>query len=688
METRPRVLLCPPDQFGIEYVINPWMVGHLGHGRRDAARAEWARFRAAIEPHCEVLLLGPAPGLPDLCFTANLALVHGEQAVLGRFAVAERRPEESIAREWLTGHGWHVVQTDEPLEGEGDALFQPGEPLLWAGYGIRSALPAHAELVELLGVEAVSLRLTDERFYHLDMALLPLPGGRLVWYPPAFDEPSRLAVAARIDERHRLAVTADEALAFACNGLRLGTTIFCHQASPRLRDALGEWGYALVELPLDEFLLAGGAAKCLALFLDQTPFPRPAAPPAPAVAATRLRLTGHLLDGDLLNRVTDEVTAAGGSLRVEALDLAARHAEPSTATLHLAAPSPRRLEALAARLLAHGAELAEPLEPARLVPVVAPGVAPEEFYSTTIWPTDVLVGGRWLRARDQRMDAVLVVEAEAVPPLARCVLLRDLRPGQLVVCGARGVRVHATTRRATGEFAFMRSEVSSERRVERVVDELAWELQRIRARSGRTVVVAGPVVVHTGGGPYLARLIRDGYVQAVLAGNALAVHDLEQQFFGTSLGVDLARGVGVHGGHRNHLTAINRIRATGGIAEAVSQGMVTAGICYECVRAGIPLVLAGSIRDDGPLPETLMDLVEAQRAYAEAIRGADLILMLASMLHAIGTGNMTPAGVKLVAVDISPAVVTKLADRGSVESVGVVTDVGLFLNLLARRLGR
>ena len=201
-------------------------------------------------------------------------------------------------------------------------------------------------------------------------------------------------------------------------------------------------------------------------------------------------------------------------------------------------------------------------------------------------------------------------------------------------------------------------------------------------------MVAGPVVVHTGGAAYLAWLVREGHVQAVLGGNGVAVHDIEQALLGTSLGVDSKLGASVSGGHRNHLRAINTIRRCGGVRPAVEQGVLTSGIFYECVRREVPFVLAGSIRDDGPLPDTLMDLVQAQEQYARHIRGAAMILMLSSMLHSIGVGNMTPAGVKLVCVDINPAVVTKLSDRGSVESVGIVTDVGSFLSLLTHRLGR
>ena len=230
--------------------------------------------------------------------------------------------------------------------------------------------------------------------------------------------------------------------------------------------------------------------------------------------------------------------------------------------------------------------------------------------------------------------------------------------------------------------------VSSERRVELVVEQIAWELRQLRDQGGRVVVTAGPVVIHTGGSQHLARLIRQGYVQALLGGNAIAVHDIEQSLMGTSLGVDMTRGVPVRGGHRHHLKVINLIRRCGSIAAAVEQGVLTKGVMYECVKNNVPFALAGSIRDDGPLPDTQMDLIKAQTEYGQLLEGADMILMLSSMLHSIGVGNMTPAGVKMVCVDINPAVVTKLSDRGSIESIGVVTDVGLFLSLLVQQLDR
>jgi lysine-ketoglutarate reductase/saccharopine dehydrogenase-like protein (TIGR00300 family) len=286
------------------------------------------------------------------------------------------------------------------------------------------------------------------------------------------------------------------------------------------------------------------------------------------------------------------------------------------------------------------------------------------------------------------MDAVIVVEEGVDGMMACCTLMRDLQVGDLVVCGTAGVRVNRpVTRRGEEEFGFMTASVSSERRVELEVEELAWEMRRIRDRGGKIAFVAGPVVIHTGGSRHLQEIIRLGYMQVLLTGNALPVHDIEMNLYGTSLGVDMTHGVGVAGGHRHHLDAINKVRRAGSIAAAVEQGLVTGGVMHACVKHGVKYVLAGSIRDDGPLPDTLMNLVEAQTAYAQAIADVDMIVMLSTMLHAIGTGNMTPAGVRLVCVDISPAVVTKLADRGSIESTGIVTDVGLFLNLLARKLG-
>jgi len=329
---------------------------------------------------------------------------------------------------------------------------------------------------------------------------------------------------------------------------------------------------------------------------------------------------------------------------------------------------------------------------AKLEPVLQPGVAPDDFYVSTIYPTEVRVNGEWIKVLGQRMDGAIAITDTSNGIVARCKLLRDLEVGDRVVVDVVGIRTVRKTEsrevRNTQEFSFMSAGVSSERRVELVVEQVAWELRQVRDQGGKVVVTAGPVVIHTGGGEHLAHLIRQGYVQALLGGNAIAVHDIEQSMMGTSLGVDMKRGVSVRGGHRHHLKVINMIRRCGSIEKAVEQGVVTTGVLYECVVNSVPFSLAGSIRDDGPLPDTQTDMIKAQEEYARLLEGADMILMLSSMLHSIGVGNMTPAGVKMVCVDINPAVVTKLSDRGSVESVGVVTDVGLFLSLLVQQLDK
>jgi lysine-ketoglutarate reductase/saccharopine dehydrogenase-like protein (TIGR00300 family) len=278
---------------------------------------------------------------------------------------------------------------------------------------------------------------------------------------------------------------------------------------------------------------------------------------------------------------------------------------------------------------------------------------------------------------------IVVTEGRAV-----CRKLRDVRAGDPIVCGHDGIRVTPEFKeRDRLGFAFMSNDVSSERRVEGIVARIAEMMRQVKNGGGRIAVVAGPVVVHTGGVEHFCEIIRRGFVDVVLAGNALAVHDIEYALSGTSLGIDLIAGAAVEQGHRNHMAAINTINRAGGIREAVTAGVLKSGVMYECVANGVDYVLAGSIRDDGPLPDTVMDLIEAQERYAAALAdNVHLVLMLSSMLHSIGVGNMLPSWVRVVCVDINPAVVTKLSDRGSAQTVGVVTDVGLFLHRLAERL--
>jgi lysine-ketoglutarate reductase/saccharopine dehydrogenase-like protein (TIGR00300 family) len=391
---------------------------------------------------------------------------------------------------------------------------------------------------------------------------------------------------------------------------------------------------------------------------------------------------GHLIDSHLLEAVFDKVIEHGAKFEIVEFKIGRTNEEFSHLVMKVHAPEAEILPELMEELLALGCHRVEESD-ATVRPCDRDGCAPEDFYSTTNHRTQVRHGGQWLTVEKQRMDAVIVLRDGR----AQCVKLRDLRAGDPAVCGSVGLRVLPDFKeRERGPFGFMSSEVSSERRVELAAARVAELMRAARAGRQRVVCVAGPVVVHTGAVPSLAALIRGGFVSVLLAGNALAVHDAEHALFGTSLGMHLERGVMAEHGHRNHMRAINTVRRCGGIRAAVEAGVLKRGIMYECVRAGVPFVLAGSIRDDGPVPETVTDVGQAQDLYAEHLEGAALILCLGTMLHSIGVANMAPSWVPLVAVDINPAVITKVSDRGSSQTIGLVTDVGLFLHLLARIL--
>ncbi|MBD2068651.1 TIGR00300 family protein [Leptolyngbya sp. FACHB-671] len=688
-----RFLMCSAHHYEVDYVINPWMEGNIHKSSRDRALEQWQQLYNVLTQHATVDLVKPQVGVPDMVFTANAGLVLGDTVVLSRFFHKERQGEEPFFKQWFEEQGYtvHELPKDLPFEGAGDALLDREGRWLWAGYGFRSELDSHPYLAKWLDIEVVSLRLMDERFYHLDTCFCPLTDGYLLYYPPAFDAYSNRLIEMRVPEAKRIAVEEADAVNFACNAVNIDRTIVMNIASDSLKDRLAKVGFEVLETPLTEFLKAGGAAKCLTLRMTEPV--EPAVHASAAVESRTIRLEGHLLDSGLINRALDLVVEGGGSFQVLNFDLGEQRQSTSSAEVKVSAPSHDVMEKIMSQLIDIGA-LTLPQEACdvRLEAVPQVGVAPDDFYVTTIYPTEVRVNGEWVKVEGQRMDGAIAITPTAGSFVARCKLLRDLQLEDQVVVGVEGIRTirkpESRDQRATQEFSFMGAGVSSERRVELVVEQIAWELRKIRDQGGKVAVTAGPVVIHTGGGEHLSRLIREGYVQALLGGNAIAVHDIEQSLMGTSLGMDMKRGVSVRGGHRHHLKAINTIRRCGSIAQAVEQGILTNGIFYECVRKGVPFSLAGSIRDDGPLPDTKMDLLEAQADYARLIEGADLILMLSSMLHSIGVGNMTPAGVKLVCVDINPAVVTKLSDRGSVESVGVVTDVGLFLSLLVQQLSK
>jgi hypothetical protein len=415
---------------------------------------------------------------------------------------------------------------------------------------------------------------------------------------------------------------------------------------------------------------------------------------------------GHLIDSQLLNVMFDTVVRNDAAFEVLEFRIGRTNDEPSFVAMRITAKSEPRLHDVLEELVALGCRLAR-AEDAHLIAADRDGCAPEDFYSTTNHRTFVRRDGQWLAVEGQRMDAAVIVTTGGAPPppghtnpekvsetslalprpRAVCRKLRDIRKGDLVVAGVNGIKIVPEFReRDRLGFAFMTNEISSERRVEVGVSRIAAMMKDVKRAGDRIAVVAGPVVVHTGGGIYFRDLIRNGYVDVLLAGNALAVHDAEQAIYGTSLGVDLETGRAIEGGHRHHMRAINAICRAGGLRQAVETGVLTSGVMYECIRHGVDYVLAGSVRDDGPLPDTVVNLVDAQDRYAAALDRVGLVLVLSTMLHGIGVGNMLPAWVRLVCVDINPAVVTKLADRGSSQTVGIVTDVGLFLRQLASAL--
>jgi lysine-ketoglutarate reductase/saccharopine dehydrogenase-like protein (TIGR00300 family) len=395
-----------------------------------------------------------------------------------------------------------------------------------------------------------------------------------------------------------------------------------------------------------------------------------------------LEAEGHLIDSGDLQAILTTVVEHGATYEIVLFDMGRKNDEPSRLELRVSADTGASLTHLLEKLSSFGCYVHRTPD-ALLRPAELDGAAPEDFYSTTNHRTDVRLGGNWVTVGRQRMDSAIVIDGGR----AFCRRLRDIRVGDLIVCGMHGVRVMPDVQsRDRPTFGFMSNEVSSERRVETAVARVADMMRAARARGAKIAFVAGPVVVHTGGTDYFCELIRMGYVDLLLSGNALAVHDVEVALAGTSLGIDVNSGQPVEHGHRNHMRAINAIRRAGGIAEAVESGLLRSGIMHDCHVHAVPYILAGSIRDDGPLPETMMDLIAAQDAYAAALEAVDIVVMLSSMLHSIGVGNMLPSWVKVVCVDINPAVVTKLSDRGSTQTVGIVTDVGLFLHQLAETL--
>ncbi len=405
---------------------------------------------------------------------------------------------------------------------------------------------------------------------------------------------------------------------------------------------------------------------------------------APAAFVEDVEIRGHIIDSLILPKVLDLITSHGGSFRIKQIAIGQARTDISHALVEVQAPSAEELAAIVAEIADHGA-LPTVSQDCHLAAADMDGAFPEGFYSTTNQRTEVRLAGQWHEVELQEMDCGIVVSADHEH--AKCLPMVDVRRGDLMVIGHAGVRVFPPQRTAQRHlFEFMGSNVSTEKPKTVAIRAIARELASNRAAGGRTLLVGGPAIVHTGSGEHVCQMIRVGYIDLLFAGNALATHDIEQAFFGTSLGVHMTHGTVAEAGHEHHLRAINRIRRAGGIRQAVEAGLLTSGIMYECVRNNVDFLLAGSIRDDGPLPEVITDALVAQQKMREAVRDVTFCLMIATTLHSIAVGNLLPAWVKVVCADINPSTVIKLSDRGTFQTVGLVTDAEPFLRALVREL--
>jgi lysine-ketoglutarate reductase/saccharopine dehydrogenase-like protein (TIGR00300 family) len=394
-----------------------------------------------------------------------------------------------------------------------------------------------------------------------------------------------------------------------------------------------------------------------------------------------IEMEGHLIDSLILTKVLDKIMDMGGEFEIKSFQIGQKKNDTSYVQITVMGDDDAHLDRILLELHALGARLME-MEDVKTG--VAPGdmVVPRGFYSTTNHPTYVRYNGSWVEVENNHMDCLIVLkDGRAV-----CTPIGHIKKGDRVVVGTSGVKVVPPERpRERSLFGFMSNEVSSERPCGELVRQLAAEIVRTKREKGRIAVVCGPAVIHTGAAPSLASLIHDGYVDVLLAGNAVAVHDIERQLFGTSLGMNCA-GNAISGGHRNHLYAISEVMASGSIRNAISEGKLKGGIMYEAIQEGITFILAGSIRDDGPLPEVITDTVKAKDAMDKALRGVGMTIMLGTMLHSIAVGNLLPSFVKTICVDINPSTVTKLMDRGSAQAIGLVTDIGTFLPQLVEEV--
>ncbi len=397
-----------------------------------------------------------------------------------------------------------------------------------------------------------------------------------------------------------------------------------------------------------------------------------------------VEITGHLMDSGILSRVLDDIREYGGDYVINSFDVGHEAQDTSHAVITVSAEDDEALQRLLMRLQTRGVNQVQPGE-AEFSVAEQDGVFPDGFYSSTNLETLVRLGGRWITVDNPEMDCGLVYDEQT--GRVRTVPMSDVRVGMKVLCGASGIKVVVPVlERSEGIFGFMESDVSSEKPQAVLVRQVADGMREAKAEGKKVLWVGGPGVVHTGAAPAVVAMTHAGFVDVLFAGNALATHDIEAALYGTSLGIDLALGQGVEHGHEHHIRAINTIRKAGSIRAAVEQGVLTGGIMHALVTQGKEYVLVGSVRDDGPLPDVYTDVIEGQQAMRAGLADVGFCLMMATTLHSVATGNILPASIPLVCIDINPATVTKLADRGSSQAKGIVTDVGLFLEQLALEL--
>jgi len=397
-----------------------------------------------------------------------------------------------------------------------------------------------------------------------------------------------------------------------------------------------------------------------------------------------VHVRGHIIDSLILPKILDTIMDHEGTFDILDLAIGKQKTDSSFARLRISAASSPQLQGILRQLARLGA-VPEQLQDVTLVRASQPGVFPANFYSTTNLPTAVRFRGRWLPVQRIEMDCGIVINP--THSRALCTPMIHIRKGDWVVCGTSGIKITPLERsREKDIFQFMTSAVSSEKPKARLIADVAEAMRAMRRARKKILVVGGPAIIHTGGGPYVERLIKAGLVQALFAGNGMATHDIESALMGTSLGVYLDRGVAARDGHDHHMRAINIIRACGGIRQAVRRRILKKGVMHACVTHRVPFVLAGSIRDDGPLPDVITDTMRAQDQMRQQVHGVGLALMISSTLHAIATGNLLPATVKTICVDINPAVVTKLSDRGTFQGIGIVSDAASFLRELCTAL--